>query len=241
MWQPRRLTTLWASTACYKNSFTFFILFPRWVCVLAVRDHKIRETFLWRRDVWTFCVYTLIRVCMWSGIALQNNVLRWMWLRLQVEKKAACWSLFIRRLAAWLMIRCGQFAGRRTDRVHFNVGIDIRATKIVWGMLARRVPHSCYCRIPGRCNPSVSLNRTYWRFKMLLAPEFHMDTTTTPWLVVRKRTIPTERPPLVSEASANFCFTWITNFIMFPNFSYCNEVEMVSHYIICFHNFHRKL
>jgi hypothetical protein len=27
----------------------------------------------------------------------------------------------------------------------------------------------------------------------------------TPWLVVRKRTIPTERPPLVSEISANFC------------------------------------
>jgi hypothetical protein len=26
----------------------------------------------------------------------------------------------------------------------------------------------------------------------------------TPWLVVRKRTIPTERPPLVSEVSANF-------------------------------------
>jgi hypothetical protein len=27
----------------------------------------------------------------------------------------------------------------------------------------------------------------------------------TPWLVVRKRTIPTERPPLVSEIGANFC------------------------------------
>jgi hypothetical protein len=26
----------------------------------------------------------------------------------------------------------------------------------------------------------------------------------TPWHVVRKRTIPTERPPLVSEVSANF-------------------------------------
>jgi hypothetical protein len=26
----------------------------------------------------------------------------------------------------------------------------------------------------------------------------------TPWPVVRKRTIPTERPPLVSEVSANF-------------------------------------
>jgi hypothetical protein len=27
----------------------------------------------------------------------------------------------------------------------------------------------------------------------------------TPWLLVRTRTIPTERPPLVSEVSANFC------------------------------------
>jgi hypothetical protein len=26
----------------------------------------------------------------------------------------------------------------------------------------------------------------------------------TPWLLVRKRTIPTERPPLVGEVSANF-------------------------------------
>jgi hypothetical protein len=26
MWEPRRLTTLWASTACYRDSFTFFFL-----------------------------------------------------------------------------------------------------------------------------------------------------------------------------------------------------------------------
>jgi hypothetical protein len=25
MWEPRRLTTLWASTACYRNSFPFFL------------------------------------------------------------------------------------------------------------------------------------------------------------------------------------------------------------------------
>jgi hypothetical protein len=25
MWQPRRLTTLWAFTACYRNSFTFYL------------------------------------------------------------------------------------------------------------------------------------------------------------------------------------------------------------------------
>jgi hypothetical protein len=24
MWDPQRLTTLWASTACYKDSFTFY-------------------------------------------------------------------------------------------------------------------------------------------------------------------------------------------------------------------------
>jgi hypothetical protein len=27
----------------------------------------------------------------------------------------------------------------------------------------------------------------------------------TPWLLVRKQTIPTERPPLVGEVSVNFC------------------------------------
>jgi hypothetical protein len=26
MWEPRRLTTLWASTACYRDSFTFLLL-----------------------------------------------------------------------------------------------------------------------------------------------------------------------------------------------------------------------
>jgi hypothetical protein len=25
MWEPRRLATLWASTACYRDSFTFYI------------------------------------------------------------------------------------------------------------------------------------------------------------------------------------------------------------------------
>jgi hypothetical protein len=28
MWEPQRLTALWASTACYRDSFTFFSLFP---------------------------------------------------------------------------------------------------------------------------------------------------------------------------------------------------------------------
>jgi hypothetical protein len=33
MWEPRRLTTLWASTACYRDSFTFSFLL--YVCLVA--------------------------------------------------------------------------------------------------------------------------------------------------------------------------------------------------------------
>jgi hypothetical protein len=28
MWEPRRLTTLWASTACYRDSFAFTLTCP---------------------------------------------------------------------------------------------------------------------------------------------------------------------------------------------------------------------
>jgi hypothetical protein len=30
MWEPRRLTTLWASTACYRDSFTFYLISNKW-------------------------------------------------------------------------------------------------------------------------------------------------------------------------------------------------------------------
>jgi hypothetical protein len=30
MWEFRRLTTVWASTACYRDSFTFFTLLHLW-------------------------------------------------------------------------------------------------------------------------------------------------------------------------------------------------------------------
>jgi hypothetical protein len=36
MWEPRRLTALWASTACYRGSFTFFTTWSI-VCLLAVQ------------------------------------------------------------------------------------------------------------------------------------------------------------------------------------------------------------
>jgi hypothetical protein len=34
MWQPRRLTTLWAFTACYKDSFTFYHTFVGFLSTL---------------------------------------------------------------------------------------------------------------------------------------------------------------------------------------------------------------
>jgi hypothetical protein len=34
MWEPRHLTTLWASTACYRDSFTSFFIF-----LLFIADH----------------------------------------------------------------------------------------------------------------------------------------------------------------------------------------------------------
>jgi hypothetical protein len=37
------------------------------------------------------------------------------------------------------------------------------------------------------------------------ATRFILNNFITPWPLVRKRTIPTERPPLVGEVSANFC------------------------------------
>jgi hypothetical protein len=44
MWEPRRLTSLWAPTACYRNSFTFFIA----IIVYVQRNvsHRIKVQWL---------------------------------------------------------------------------------------------------------------------------------------------------------------------------------------------------
>jgi hypothetical protein len=42
MWEPRRLTTLWASKACYGDSFTFFFLFALHVLALFLDHPSIR-------------------------------------------------------------------------------------------------------------------------------------------------------------------------------------------------------
>jgi hypothetical protein len=47
MWEPRRLTTLWASTACYRDSL-FFLLIILYKAVLVPYDFKLRQQQLQR-------------------------------------------------------------------------------------------------------------------------------------------------------------------------------------------------
>jgi hypothetical protein len=44
MWEPRRLTTLWAFTACYRESFTFFYL------LLKNRSPRIAGSVKWKQS-----------------------------------------------------------------------------------------------------------------------------------------------------------------------------------------------
>jgi hypothetical protein len=45
MWEPRRLTTLWSSTACYRDNFKLVYPLPRhlsnWVQIFCILENKI--------------------------------------------------------------------------------------------------------------------------------------------------------------------------------------------------------
>jgi hypothetical protein len=57
MWEPRRLTNLWAFAACYRDSFTFFYLLPthwvllqnrHWVTSCFVNPNPVLRSTGWR-------------------------------------------------------------------------------------------------------------------------------------------------------------------------------------------------
>jgi hypothetical protein len=71
------------------------------------------------------------------------------------------------------------------------------------------------CNIPVtqhffECNGNVDIIRfmleTLFRVECVLSllSALHVERRITPWFLVRKRTIPTERPQLAGEVSANF-------------------------------------
>jgi hypothetical protein len=45
MWEPRRLASLWVSTACYKNDFTFLPLINVAELTLDVLRNDSKETY----------------------------------------------------------------------------------------------------------------------------------------------------------------------------------------------------
>jgi hypothetical protein len=67
MWEPRRLTTLWASTACYKESFTFFYEV----------NHKESST-----EISADCMLILIRCCLSVHATCSCPVFRILWMLL---------------------------------------------------------------------------------------------------------------------------------------------------------------
>jgi hypothetical protein len=62
MWEPRRLTTLWASTSCYRDSFTLLLPFNvrqfaamvTWNCVITMANHVLREPFICCYEMWAY-------------------------------------------------------------------------------------------------------------------------------------------------------------------------------------------
>jgi hypothetical protein len=52
-------------------------------------------------------------------------------------------------------------------------------------------------------NPILEANSSFWFLKYYIVTDYKKKLNSV--ALVRKRTIPTERPPLVGEVSANLC------------------------------------
>jgi hypothetical protein len=54
MWEPRRLTTLWALTACYRDSFTFIYLLPIVIILSSTEGRHSLLLDLYKLFEWDF-------------------------------------------------------------------------------------------------------------------------------------------------------------------------------------------
>jgi hypothetical protein len=55
MWESRRLTTLWAFTACYRDSFTYFFTFLMYICMPVLTQTHAYVHYVQRKicnDTW---------------------------------------------------------------------------------------------------------------------------------------------------------------------------------------------
>jgi hypothetical protein len=58
MWEPRRLTTLWAFRACYRDSFTFH--WKRTACITGFLEYIIEQAYIYFIYPFTMRVYAYI-------------------------------------------------------------------------------------------------------------------------------------------------------------------------------------
>jgi hypothetical protein len=64
MWEPRRLTTLWCFTACYRDSFTFILPLPgyivdplcSWCSGVLIRSNGVEIAVFWDVAPCIYCV-----------------------------------------------------------------------------------------------------------------------------------------------------------------------------------------
>jgi hypothetical protein len=104
MWEPQHLTTLWASTACYMDSFTFYI--KAYSSVNASSCHGYYKTYevYARIDVTIqipfFTEHVMGNKLVWIRTRARSSKLT-IFLGLPLEKKDLCLYQFLIHLALW--------------------------------------------------------------------------------------------------------------------------------------------
>jgi hypothetical protein len=116
MWKSRRLTTLWASMVCYKDSFTFFL-----PLLLRSAQHGLRNTWCWMRHVLNkgLIVFTVnfLRVLFFPVDAISNLM----------RKYASRWQQL--QATSWLPVTCTSWRRQFPSR---DCVINRRCTLCVW-------------------------------------------------------------------------------------------------------------
>jgi hypothetical protein len=74
MWEPRRLTTLWASTACYRDSFTFLPVFWTYaVSYLRVTGVLCAKYSAEIKNAWRYTSTSSYNFIVWCLIKHRDN------------------------------------------------------------------------------------------------------------------------------------------------------------------------
>jgi hypothetical protein len=89
--EPWRLTTLWAFTACYRESFTFTCII--FLCFVIGAVHKVLR--IWSR-VWMYDFIFQLKDCNWfsvSGTNLCHKLLFLSWNEITPDNRVSVWSV----------------------------------------------------------------------------------------------------------------------------------------------------